>query len=117
MSWADDKAALKATVHATFALPIVYTRVVGGVPGVVTSLTARFNGDIRLLGGLSSVGYAQMVQQVPVLRIDKNDLLGGDPRVGDLILIPSEYLNLRVNNIQAMDQIYHIIEVEPYDGN
>lgn len=121
MSWADDKASLKATVHNTFALPALYTRASDG-PGVVSPLPvgARYNSDIRMIGGQSSNGFAQIIQDVPKLRIDSAELVDPitlemfSPKQDDLIAIPSEGATFRVNNILPMDGKYFVLEVESF---
>jgi hypothetical protein len=120
MSWADQKASLKAEVHATFALPAFYTRASDDPSVPPLALTVRYNAGNRMIGGQSSNGFAQIIQDVPQLRIDKDDLIDSVtllpvlPQQDDTIEIPSEGGKFRVNNIHPMDGKYHVLEVENF---
>lgn len=111
MGWAEQKAMLKDTVHMTFRLPALYTR--AGNPGASFDIQVRLNNDIRTVGGNSSAGFAQIIQDVPKLRIDPAEVLDGlRPNIDDTILIPSENTTFRINNIMPMDGKFYVVEVE-----
>jgi hypothetical protein len=120
MSWADQKASLKAAVHATFALPALYTRASDDPSVPALPLSVRYNAGIRMVGGQSSNGFAQIIQDVPQLRIDKDELIDSVtqlpvlPMQDDVIEIPSEGGKFRINNIHPMDGKYHVVEVENF---
>lgn len=110
MSWADEKAKLKAKVHETFALPAVYTRAASGSAGI--DIVARVNNNVRLVGGSSLAGFMQILQDVPKLRIAKADLGNVPPDIQDKISIASEGIVAVVNNRNPDDGAYYVVEVE-----
>lgn len=120
MSWAEQKASLKAAVHAAFALQAFYTRASDDPSVPARELTVRYNAGVRMIGGQSSNGFAQVIQDVPQLRIDKDDLVDSVtllpvlPMQDDVIDIPSEGGKYRINNIHPMDGKYHVVEVENF---
>lgn len=119
MSWAEQKAKLKDTVHSTFALPAIYTRKNGSNAGMEPfPISARLNTDVRVAGGNAQQGFTQIIQDVPKLRLDSTVMAanGGRPEIDDLISIPSEGQVYRINNVRPMDGKFYVVEVENEGG-
>lgn len=119
MNWAEQKAKMKDTVHSTFALPALYTRKAGSNAGMDPfPIGARLNNDVRTNGGNSGQGFAQIIQDVPKLRLDSTvmALNGGRPEVDDLISIPSEGQTYRISDVKPMDGKFYVVEVENEGG-
>jgi len=110
VDWAQAKAALKATVHNTFALPALYTRAASG--GASFPVTARVNNDVRTIGGSGSQGFMQIVADIPKLRIAVADMQGFKPQIEDRVDIPSENTTFVVRNVNPLDGAYFVVEVE-----
>lgn len=109
MGWAETKASLKAVVHATFALPALYTRAANGA-SFPTSV--RLNSDVRTVGGMGDKGFMQMIQDIPKLRIPIIDMEGVPPKMMDRVTVTSENATFVIRNVNPDDGAFHVVEVE-----
>lgn len=110
VGWAETKAKLKAVVHATFALPALYSRADGSA---AFPTTVRVNNDVRVVGGGGTKGFMEMIQDIPKLRIPIIDMAGSPPKIEDRVSVPSEGVVFVIRNVNPIDgALFYVVEVE-----